>query len=308
MTATIELPSAAAATRGGQSSRRSRAGTVGLIVAAAALMAAGAACLAETWSDIGTIAWSDDESSQVLLVPIVAAWLFWVRRERLRGYSPSFTWAGPALIVLGWAMNQLGDKYLLQSVWHFGAVVVVVGGLISVAGGGFLVRFLPAFASLAFLVPVPGRVRQAIAIPLQTATAEVTRMSLETFGADVDRIGNMLRINGRDVVVVEACNGLRMVFALTVVSFAFAYGVPLRNWIRVLIVALSPVTAIFFNVVRLVPTIWAFGEYPQAFAQTMHDASAWVMLPVAFVSLLGLMRLLRWAHVPITPYVLAYGS
>ena len=72
MTATIELPSAAAATRGGQSSRRSRAGTVGLIVAAAALMAAGAACLAETWSDIGTIAWSDDESSQVLLVPIVA--------------------------------------------------------------------------------------------------------------------------------------------------------------------------------------------------------------------------------------------
>jgi exosortase/archaeosortase family protein len=121
-------------------------------------------------------------------------------------------------------------------------------------------------------------------------------------------MGNMLRINHRDVMVEDACNGLRMVFALTLVSYAFAFGVPLRNWIRGLIVLLSPLTALVFNVVRLVPTVWAFGRYSAEVAQTIHDVSAWVMLPVAFVSLLGLMRLLRWAQVPITPYVLAYGS
>jgi hypothetical protein len=33
-----------------------------------------------------------------------------------------------------------------------------------------------------------------------------------------------------------------------------------------------------------------------------------MMLPLAFLTLLGVMRLLRWAQVPITPYILAYGS
>jgi exosortase len=308
MTTVADRPIVAPVAERPAPARRPGVGKLGLVLAAAALAAGAVFCMRETWADILNIATTDDEASQIYLVPIVAAWLLWVRRARLRGLTPSQTWIGPAFIVVGWTLNQLGDKFLVQSMWHFGAVVVVVGAILSVAGAGFFLRFLPVFASLCFLVPVPGRVRQAIAIPLQTATAEVTRVSLDTFGVDVERVGNMLRINHRDVMVVEACNGLRMVFALTLVSYAFAYGVPLRNWIRVLIVLLSPVTAIVFNVLRLVPTVWAFGSYSEAVAQTVHDLSAWIMLPVAFLSLLGLMKLLRWAQVPITPYVLAYGS
>ncbi len=308
MTMTLDRPGPVSTFAAARPTARSRSAKASLALAVIALCAGAVACTWETWSDIADIAWHDEEASQVFLVPVVVAWLLWVRRERLRGYAPRFAWAGPALIAVGWAMNRFGDLHLVQSLWHMGAVVIVVGALLSVLGGDFLWRFLPVFASLCFLVPVPGRARQAIAIPLQTATAEVTRVVLETFGADVQRVGNMLRINHRDVMVADACNGLRMVFALTLVSYAFAFGVPLRNWIRGLIVLLSPLSALFFNVVRLVPTVWAFGRYPQDVAQKIHDVSAWVMLPVAFVSLLGVVRLLRWAQVPITPYVLAYGS
>ena len=67
-------------------------------------------------------------------------------------------------------------------------------------------------------------------------------------------------------------------------------------------------TAVFFNVVRLVPTVWAFGEFSTDVANTLHDISGWLMLPLAFASLFAMMRLLRWVQIPITPYTLAHGS
>src|SRR6185436_1421311 len=70
------------------------------------------------WRDIYVIADKDDEHSHAYLVPVVAAWLFWVRRERLRGYQPSATWVGPVLVALGWAMNSIGETYFIQSFWH----------------------------------------------------------------------------------------------------------------------------------------------------------------------------------------------
>jgi exosortase len=278
------------------------------VVAAAALVALAVLALWDTWSDIYSIAMNDEESSHLFLVPFVAAWLLWIRRERLRNYVPASTWVGPVTVAFGWALNRVGDTYNIQSFWHFGAVLVVVGAFLTVAGGGFLARFLPVFVSLCFLVPVPGRVRQAIAIPLQAASADITQKVLETMGASVERSGNLLSINHRDVMIAEACNGLRMVFALVLVSFVFAYGTPLRNGVRALIVLSSPLTAIVFNVIRLVPTVWMFGSFSPDFANAVHDVSGWLMLPIAFVSLLGVMRLLRWAQIPITPYILAYGS
>ena len=272
------------------------------------LMVGGVFATLDAWKDIAVIVDRDEEASQVYLVPFVAAWLFWVRRERLRGYVPGNMWVGPVLVAVGWILHRYGDLELIQVLWHFGAVLVVAGCFLSVAGAGFLLRFLPVFASLCFLVPVPGRVRQAIAVPLQSATAQVTQAVLETMGSSVERSGNLLRINGQDVMVAEACNGIRMVFSLVMVSFAFSYGVPLRNGVRVLIVAISPLTAIVFNVIRLVPVVWAYGAFSPEFASDLHDVSAWIMLPIAFMSLLGLMRLLRWAHVPIAPYILAYGN
>jgi exosortase len=271
-------------------------------------MAGGVLATFDAWADVAEIVERDPESSQVYLVPVVAAWLFWVRRERLRGYVPNNRWLGPVLVALGWVLHREGDILLVQSLWHFGALVVVAGCLLSIAGAGLFLRFLPVFAAFCFLVPVPGRVRLGISVPLQSWTAESAQLIFETMGVSVERSGNLLRINGQEVMVAEACNGLRMVFSLVMVSFAFSYGVPLRNGVRVLIVLLSPLTAILFNVVRMIPVVWAYGQFSSDFAATIHDVSAWLMLPIAFLSLLGLMRLLRWAHVPVAPYTLAYGT
>ncbi|MCX5662429.1 MAG: exosortase/archaeosortase family protein [Planctomycetota bacterium] len=279
--------------------------TIWHLLGALAMLALGVWITRDAWQDMYRIASRDEESTHIFLVPLVAAWLVFVRRGRLRLCLPRGAWLGPVIIVVGWLIHSVGDLHMIQSFYHGGAVLVAVGCVLSVTGSDIFLRFMPAFAVLVFLVPVPGSVRQQIAIPLQTHTAKVTQVLFELADLPVGISGNVLSINGVEVAIAEACNGLRMVFALVLVSYAFAFGTPLRSYVRVLILVASPASAVACNVVRLLPTVWLYGYYP-SIADKFHDISGWVMLPLAFFLLLGVIRVLRWALVPVTHYTLAY--
>jgi exosortase len=273
---------------------------------AVAFVAVGVAAASDAWLDIAHRAWGDEEASHVLLVPVVVLWLVWVRRRRLRHCAPSTSLVGTLLVAVGWGMYSWGDRLLLESVWHAGAVVIAVGCLLTVVGHQVLFELLPAFAVLIFLVPVPGTVRQTIAIPLQTVTAAAAQQIFEVLGVVVQRTGNTLMLNNKEIEIAEACNGLRMVFALALVSFAFGFGSPLRTHVRIAILLATPVSAVACNVVRLVPTVWMYGYHPGELANGFHEVSGWAMLLVSFGVLLGIIRLLRWAMLPVTRFTLAY--
>jgi exosortase len=276
------------------------------IVAATFMVLAGIFVTREAWADIFRIAYRSEESSHIFLVPIVFAWLVWVRRGRMRQCRPIGQWVGPLVIALGWFASSFGYNSDMQSVWHAGALLTVIGCLITVTGVQLIWKLMPAFVVLGFLIPVPGAIRQQIAQPLQEYTAIITHTIFQLFGVESARSGNLLQINGVDVGIAEACNGLRMVFALTLVSYAFAFGTPLRPYARVLILAGSPVSAIACNVIRLLPTVWLYGHVDMNIADKFHDISGWVMLFVAFMILMGIIRLLQWALVPVTRFTLAY--
>jgi exosortase len=202
-------------------------------------------------------------------------------------------------------MTSYGFYHAVQALWHAGAVVVVLGCMLSVLGKNVIFRFFPAIAVLVFLVPVPGRIRQEIALPLQTWTARTAQTGLEICGVETEVSGNTLSINGKPVTVAEACNGLRMVFPLILVSYAFSFALPLRNGVRFLMLLASPLVAIFCNVLRTLPTIWLYGNKPRAVADAFHEWSGWAMLLISFLLLLGIIKALKWAMLPLTRFPLA---
>lgn len=259
----------------------------------------------EAWADIASQAWNDEESSHILLAPVVAAWLAWVRRARLRQCRPEGRlWAVVGLVV-GYGLWLYGYTEQRSSFWHAGTVVLTVSALLVGLGTQLVWRFLPVFGMLVFLIPMPTGLRLAVAIPMQEYTALVTQATCEVVGMDVVRSGNLLSINGTDVAVAEACNGMRMVFTLLMVCYAFTFTEPLRTGVRLLILLVSPVVAIVANVVRLVPTVWAYGRFSPEVAEKLHDAAGWVMLVVAFLALAGIVRVLRWAMIPVSRFNLA---
>ena len=183
--------------------------------------------------------------------------------------------------------------------WHMGAIGLVLCAGLSVWGWTPLWRLGPAVGALGFLLPVPGRIRLAIAQPLQEASAQITQALLELLGFAVTRNGNVLNLNGEEIAVAEACNGMRMVSALLLVSYAFVFSSSMRWGGRLMILAISPAIALIINTVRLVVATLLYGYADHDVASGLHDLSGWLSLPLAMGLFWLVFVLIRWLDLPI---------
>lgn len=276
-----------------------RGWTAGRLGMAVLFVGAGVLATRGAWDDILHIALRDEESSHVWLVPLLAGWLAWIRRKELSTLQPSSDFWGPILVALGWAVSHWGFYGARQSPWHFGALLVVLGCLTTVVGSRVLRSVWPAVLVMVFIVPVPGMVRQQISIPLERATASVTTTLLGLAGAPVSRSGNQILINNYPVTVAEACNGLRMIFPLFLIVYVFCFTLPLRSGVRWLLLLTSPLCAIACNVVRLLPTVVLFGYASKDVADKFHDYSGWPMVSIAFLVLMGVVKLMQAFKLPV---------
>jgi exosortase len=268
----------------------------------ALLLGAGVWFHRQPLADIATIGLRDEEQSHIFLAPIVALWLLWLRRTRLRQILVRPSLVGPVVVGAGWLLSWWGFDSGVQVAWHTGALLSLLGLLLSMTGTRPLGRFAPVFLVLLFMLPIPGEIRHRVAYPLQEMATTVTYALLEFMGVSVVKTGNVLIINGEHVAVGEACNGMRMVFALTLVVYAFAFGTPLKPATRVVLLGLSPLIAMICNVIRLVPTSLIFGYGSVDMAERFHDLAGWVMLPVALIMLAGILRTIRWLEFPVTSF------
>jgi exosortase len=275
------------------------------VLGATALGALGVFVTFDAWQEIYMFAKRDEEASHIFLVPFVALWMIWVRRMRFRHCRPSGTIIGPLMVLAGWWLSSYGFNHQKTFFYHIGSLGVVLGCVFSVLGKNVLFRFFPAVAVLIFIAPIPGTIRQQIALPLQTHTARIAQTLLDVMGVQTELSGNQLSINHVPVTIIEACNGMRMVFPLFLITYAFSYGLPLRDSVRFFVLLMSPVTALVCNVIRTLPLIWLYGNSSRVVATKFHDYSGWLMLPIAFLLLLGLIKLLKWAMLPVTRYTLA---
>ena len=97
------------------------------------------------------------------------------------------------------------------------------------------------------------------------------------------------------------------------VSYAFAFATPLRGYVRLIILIASPLTALFVNFIRMIPTVYLYGNKTETvfgfegevFAKFFHDYAPLPMLFLAFFGLMGIVRILEWALIPVMRYTLA---
>lgn len=247
----------------------------------------------------------DSEQSHVLLVPFIAGWLLWLRRDRLPFLRHQPSMLGPLLIATGWASVWFGYETDTMVLQHGGALVLILGALLSTTGPLLLRQFMPVLLVFVFFIPVPGILRQQITIPLQYIAASITHQVLGIVGIAAEKTGNVIIVQGQQVAVGEACNGMRMVFALTLVVYALVFSVPLKRNTKLLLLAVSPLLAMVCNVIRLVPTAVVYGYGSATFAEQFHDLAGWVMLPVALGALVMLLRLMRWLELPVSHWRLS---
>jgi exosortase len=275
----------------------------GVLVTGLAVLAIAAAW--PIWAEIFRVGLESEEQSHVLIAPVVVAWLAYLRRDRLLYVGPRWSLVGPLVVLSGLALTVFGQRQLWDIFEQFGVIVMLIGAVVTITGPWMAAMLYPSLGAMVFLMHVPGRLRQEIALPLQDYSAAITEFFLGVLQFPIARQGNQLIINGQEVGIAEACNGMRMVTALALVSYAFVFSVPMRNWVRVLILAASPIVALGVNVTRLVPTTLMYGYAEEGSADLFHDVSGWAALLVALAVLWVFLAVLRWLEVPIAPIKVA---
>jgi exosortase len=264
-----------------------------------ALVAAAILAFSRSWTDIYLQASRREDNGYIFLVPAVAGFLVWLRRSRMRFVPRRPSLTAVPIVALAVLLSWWGEQADIRAAVHLGAILALAACAVAMAGLEVVRQFFPAFLALAFLIPVPAEVRKWLAAPLQALAVTVTQEVLDVVGVATERAGNSIQIAGRSIFVGEACDGMRMVFALALTFFAFVFSVPLRLNARVALLATAPVIAIACNVVRLVPTALAYAYASAEDAERFHDIAGWLMLPLAIVMLFGLIRFMRWLDLPV---------
>lgn len=249
--------------------------------------------------DIALFAMGQVDNGYILLAPFVAAYLVWLRRSRFQFLSYQPNLVGPLLVAIGLFGSSWGDANGVQLFWHGGVLLAMLGCIYSMTGWELLRQFAPAVIAMFLVIPLPGRLREALAGPAQEFSVVTAHAVLQMLGFEATRAGSVITIAGEPVAVGEACNGMRMVFALGLVVFAFVFSVPFSTSTRLILIAMAPVVALVCNIVRLVPTSIAYGWLDSGTAEQVHDIGGWLMLPLALLMLMGIVRLMRWLDLPV---------
>jgi exosortase len=243
------------------------------------------------WSTLGELAFiwrTNDDYSHGFLVPVFALLLLWSRRERLDRAAARPSLFGLVLLGAGLAL-RLGGVYFHYLWLDPLSLIPCVAGVCWLLGGRAAWRWAwPAVLFLTFMIPLPYRAACALADPLQGVATNASTFLMQTFGLPALAEGHVIRLNDRQINIVEACSGLRMLMVFVALSTAIALLARRPLLDRLLLLASAIPIALVANILRVTATgvlhELTDSETANAF---FHDFAGWLMPPLA-LAMLGL--------------------
>ena len=201
------------------------------------------------------VQWYDDpDYSHGFVVPFIAAYFVWERRERLLAIPVQPCLAGTGLLGFGLAMLIIGSVGAELYLQRTSFIVVLAGLVLLILGRNSLHLLVFPIVFLLFMVPLPAIVVNLVSFPLQMIAANTATFCLFNFGIPVLQEGNVIILAGTKLEVAEACSGIRSLQALLALGTVYAYFSQHVRWKQWVLILLSIPIAIVANALRVTGT------------------------------------------------------
>jgi exosortase len=222
-----------------------------------------------------------DYSHGYFVLP-VAAYFLWTRRQTFPGFTTMLAWIGLAIIAVASSVRIAASLWYLTPVEAW-TMPLWLAGFCGLLGGWKLIRWsMPGLLFLGFMIPLPYRAESMLSYPLQRAATHLSCWLLQFFGQAAFSEGNVIIVNDMELLIAEACSGVRIF--VSIIAIAFAYAVLIRRpwWFKAAVfAAVLPVTLIA-NALRIAITgvllTHVSGEAAHRFS---HDMAGFAMIPLA---------------------------
>ena len=236
--------------------------------------------------------WNDDaDMGHGFFVPIIAAYIAWLKRDEIANLPARPNWWGLAIVIYGafqMYIATLGAELFLA---RTSFVISIIGMVLLLGGTQYLrVSAFPLFL-LFFMVPIPAIIYNRITFPLQIYASEAADSVLGLLGYAVLREGNILELPSQRLSVVEACSGIRSLLSLSFLALVYGYFFEKKTWVRVALFLSTIPIAMIANAARVTLTGILSEIKPELAEGFFHEFSGWVIFMIALAIMVGLHQL-----------------
>jgi exosortase len=226
--------------------------------------------------------WTVEASSYGMLIPPIALYLVWVRRETILAIPAQPDGSGLTLVAaacLVFLLGQLAAEFFLARI----SFVLLLAGLTWTFWGSARLKAVAfPFILLLTMVPLPGLVYNSVAAPLQLLASTTATDIAQFLGVSIYRDGNIIHLATTSLGVAEACSGLNSLSSLVVGSLLLGYLEEASITGRILLTLLSVPLAIGVNVVRVAGTAVLADYRPEYAMGFYHLFSGWLVFVMGF--------------------------
>jgi len=196
----------------------------------------------------------DDNYSHGFLVPFIAAYLVYMRKDDLLAAVVRPCNAGFAIIALGLGvlfLGWLGTEYFTM---RSSLVIIMAGSVLYLLGWEVFKILLAPLCYLVLMVPIPYIIYDAAAFPLKLLVTKVSVLSMKALGIVVWQEGNILMFPNITLEVADACSGLRSIMSLLALGAAYAFVLHTKTRDRLILILSTLPIAVFTNCLRVIAT------------------------------------------------------
>lgn len=237
--------------------------------------------------------WNSDEFSHGYLIPFIAAFLVWQRRDALQRAEFNGSWAGVAVVVLGIALDVGGRLTALFVIQHIGLLVVLAGLVLALTGWrAFRILSVP-LGVLVFMIPLPQFLLSELSSELQLISSSFGVWMMRLAGISVFLEGNVIDLGSYKLEVAEACSGLRYLLPLMTLAFLMACFYRTALWKRIVLFLVSIPITLLMNSLRIAAIGLMVDRWGSAMAEgLLHQVQGWMIFMLSIGVLLLVVMLL----------------
>jgi exosortase D (VPLPA-CTERM-specific) len=237
--------------------------------------------------------WSLDEFSHGYLIPFIAAFLVWQRRDALRQIEFKGSWAGLAVVVFGVGLDIAGRLTALFVIQHLALLVVLAGLVLALAGWRAFRILAPSLGVLVFMIPLPIFLLNNLSSELQLISSSFGVWLMRLAGISVFLEGNVIDLGSYKLEVAEACSGLRYLLPLMTLAFLMACFYRGALWKRIVLFLVSIPITLLMNSLRIAAIGLMVDRWGPAMAEgLLHQVQGWMVFMLSIGVLLLIVRVL----------------
>ena len=241
--------------------------------------------------------WLDDEHSHGPIILSISFWLLWKRWQSVTDFtdlksSPALAWLCFALA----AALYIPGRALSIVYFETGAFVWALGGIILMSGGTRLLNALkfPLFFML-FMIPLPNTLVGPITGAMKLAVSAATVTILGWADYPVARNGVIISLGQYQLLVADACSGMRTLFMLEALGILYLNLVHFTSKVRNIVLPILIIPISFTaNVVRVIILCLITYYWGSAAGQGfLHGFAGMVLFIAGLLMMLGADHILR---------------